>query len=75
MSVKYFAALREIRGCTDERIEVAEGTTLAALYDQLFPPESARPTVAFARNASMARGVETLADGDEVVFLPPLGGG
>ena len=75
MSAKYFAALREIRGCVDERVEVTEGTTLSDLYDQLFPPDSERPTVAFARNARMARGTETIAPGDEVAFLPPLGGG
>ncbi len=76
VKVLYFAALREEKGCTEETVEVAAGTSLAALYAQLFAdsPLIAMP-VAFARNLDYALGSEALADGDEISFLPPLGGG
>lgn len=74
--VLYFAVLRERRGCISETLDVADGTTLGGLYAALFPPgpDGALP-VGFARNESMARAEDRVEDGDEVAFLPPLGGG
>jgi len=76
VQVRYFAALREKRGTNTEQVAVAEGETLQALYERLFPgPPDARVPVAFARNHAHARPSDTLEDGDEVAFLPPVGGG
>jgi molybdopterin converting factor small subunit len=76
ITVCYFAVLREQKGCIDEVVDVPEGTTLARLYADLFPPGPLGTLpVAFARNASYASGNEIVRDGDEVAFLPPLGGG
>lgn len=76
VTVLYFATLREQRGRSTEQVEVAPGTTLSALYTELFPPgpEGMLP-VAFARNREYAQGSDLAEDGDEVSFLPPLGGG
>lgn len=76
VTVLYFAALRERRGVSSETLSVEEGTTLGGLYAQLFDgaPEAALP-VAFARNQGYADATDLLDDGDEVAFLPPLGGG
>lgn len=74
--VRYFAVLRERRGRDHEEIELLPGETAGALYARLFPPgpQGALP-VAFARNLEYVEGGAVLADGDEVAFLPPLGGG
>ena len=56
--------------------EGADGVTVSELYATLFPagPEGQMP-VAYARNQSAVDGDAVLSDGDEVAFLPPLGGG
>ncbi len=73
VTIRYFAQLREARGCDDETIEVAPATTIGALYATLFPEP--RLPVGYARNAQYVAGDTFLADGDEVVFIPPIGGG
>lgn len=76
VTVRYFAVLREQRGRSEERVEVPEGTTLAQLYARLFPPGPAGVLpVAFARNLAYEPGDTPIADGDEVAFIPPVGGG
>lgn len=74
--VRYFAVLRERRGLDEEAVELVEGETLAGLYDRLFPAGPAgRLPVSYARNHAWARGTDLPQDGDEVSFLPPIGGG
>ena len=76
VTVLYFAVLRERRGCERESIEVPEGATLREIYEGIFPPtpEGILP-VGFARNQTHASGSDRVEDGDEIAFLPPLGGG
>jgi molybdopterin converting factor small subunit len=76
VAVRYFAQLRELRGLDEERVEVPDGTTLLALYERLFAagPQGRLP-VSYARNACTARADEVVEDGDEIVFIPPIGGG
>ena len=74
--VRYFAVLREWKGREREEVDLLPGETAAGLYARLFPPgpEGALP-VGFARNLEYVAGGTALQDGDEVAFLPPLGGG
>ncbi|MBT3218282.1 MAG: MoaD/ThiS family protein [Proteobacteria bacterium] len=76
ISVLYFATLREQKGLSSETVEVTHGSTVAALYRQLFPPGPSGPLpIAFAVNQVHVQNTTLLKDGDEVAFLPPLGGG
>lgn len=76
VSVRFFAVLRERRGRDAERISVPAGTTVAELYRELFPPiDGMVLPVLFAINRAYASGETVLDDGDEVAFIPPLGGG
>jgi sulfur-carrier protein len=73
VKVRYFAALRERAGKDEEWVDIEDGLTLEGLYTRLFPGLGL--PVAHARNHAHADPTELLADGDEVVFLPPIGGG
>jgi len=73
IDVRYYAMLKERRGMDTERVEVPGGTTARALYALLFP-EPRVPVQAAVGHAVVSLDTE-LNDGDEVVFLPPVGGG
>ena len=74
--VRYFAVLRERKGCTDEAVTLAAPMTIGALYAELFPPsELGTLPVMYAVNEGYVAADHLLTDGDEVAFIPPLGGG
>lgn len=73
VDVRYYAMLKERRGLDTERVEVPGGTTARALYEQLFA-EPRVPVQAAVAHAMVPLDTE-LHEGDEVVFLPPVGGG
>jgi molybdopterin synthase sulfur carrier subunit len=81
VQLRYFASLREALG-TNETVEVAAGTTLGALRDQLIARggEHARclargRAVRAALDQTMAGDDALLRDGAEVAFFPPVTGG
>ena len=81
IQLRYFASLREALGA-HESIDVAAGTTLGALRDQLIARggEHARclargRAVRAALDQSMADDAAPLHDGAEVAFFPPVTGG
>ena len=74
--VRYFARLREIRGVPQETLELTGPTSVGALYMDLFASESGEAVpVMYAVNQAYVAAEHVLADGDEVAFIPPLGGG
>ena len=76
ITVRYFAALREEKGCDVETVEISTGTRVVALYQHLFgagPLGGLR--VMFAVNQGYVPAGHALCAGDEVAFIPPLGGG
>jgi sulfur-carrier protein len=79
VTIRLFARLREIAGAADLRRELPEGATASTAWDALageFPALAAhRRTISCAVNEEYARLTTTLADGDEVAFLPPVSGG
>ena len=76
VTVHYFASLREEKGCAQEDCALESGDTIARLYDRLFPEsEKARLPVGYAVNQSYVQPSHLLQDGDEVAFIPPIGGG
>lgn len=77
VTVAYYAALREQRGCSEEQLDLAVSTA-AELYDELrarhdftFAPEQLRVAV----NDAYAPWETVLKPGDTVVFIPPVAGG
>jgi len=77
ITVGYYASLREAAG-TSEEIRETGAASPAALYDELqaahgftLRPDQLRVAV----NDAFADWDAPLADGDRVVFIPPVAGG
>lgn len=74
--VRVFAALRERAGSSELVVPVVPGETVGALYARLFPAEGGPVLpVAFVRNRAQVGADAAIEAGDEVAFLPPVGGG
>lgn len=71
--LRYFATLRERMGCSLAEADVPDGSSAAEVYLQLVRLPGL--PVGYAVNAQIVPGATRLAEGDEVAFLPPLGGG
>jgi molybdopterin converting factor subunit 1 len=77
VDVQYYALLREQAGVSRERVSTSAATP-AALYDELQARHGlslARSQLRVAVNGEFADWDATLADGAEVVFIPPVAGG
>jgi molybdopterin converting factor subunit 1 len=77
--VLFFGMLKDIVGMSREDAEFPEGADLRsvfAAYALRFPPfGNLSHSIVVARNQEFADPTTTLADGDEVAFLPPVSGG
>jgi len=77
VSLRYYALFREHVGRQAETLETAAQTP-AELYRELAARHGftlARSQLKVAVNAAFADWNHTLADGDEIVFIPPVAGG
>ncbi len=77
ITVQYYALLREQAGRRDEAL-VTKARTAAELYTELarrYPFSLAPEVLRVAINAEFREWTAPLADGDAVVFIPPVAGG
>lgn len=77
INIQYFALFREQAGTSAESITTAADTP-AALYDELRARHAFRlapEQLKVAINAEFADWTAPLADGDTIVFIPPVAGG
>ena len=77
IKVQYYALLREQAGRSEETLVTAAGTP-RELYDELksrYPFSLAADMLRVAVNAEFGEWSRPLADGDAVVFIPPVAGG
>jgi MoaE-MoaD fusion protein len=76
---RLFARLREQAGTDHESVELPTGSNISDVYEalrRLHPALVAdRNTVRAALNQEFADWDATVADGDEVAFIPPVSGG
>ena len=79
VTVRLFARLRDIAGAGEFVREVAPGATIGSVWRQLVDdfPDLGRyeRSISSAVNADYARMEQSVGDGDEVAFLPPVSGG
>ena len=77
--IRYFAALREAVGHEEEELELPVEADVAAARDALavrYPTLAALlPRCMAALNRAYVAPEAKLSAGDELVFVPPLGGG
>lgn len=73
ITLLYFAHLRETRGVSEEAIHLEQPISVGELFSQIFnmPPVGIR----FAIDAAYVNADTLISDGDEIAFLPPMGGG
>lgn len=76
---RFFARLREQTGTESESVEVQPGSSVGQLYEVLrarHPALEADPNaVRAAINQQFADWSDTVSDGDEIAFIPPVSGG
>ncbi len=79
ITIRYFASLRESVGQTEEILVVPETmhvSAVRALLGTRYPGiQSILPRCACAVNHRYVSADTALQEGDEVVFIPPTGGG
>lgn len=79
VTLKLFAAYQEAVGTAEQALVLPHGTTAAAVCDRLIDehPELAqwRDLTRFGVNLQFVDPDTELADGDEVVLIPPVSGG
>ena len=77
--IRYFAAHRDITGCTEESVTLPDGATVGSLWEQLVGryPRLAGFTgrLLYAVNEEFSQLNTPLQEGDEVAFIPPVSGG
>ncbi len=81
VDVKFFAMLRGIAGLEEKQYQLTEPTTLGELKKRIVADIPSLAEVFASRsilvsvNQEFAKDSDTVADGDEVAFLPPFSGG
>ncbi len=77
--IRYFASLREITEQGEETLDMPDGASVSTVRTELlarFPGlHPIMPRCISALNRRYVDGETTLHDGDELVFIPPMGGG
>jgi molybdopterin converting factor subunit 1 len=77
--MRYFASLREAAGKAEEEITLPDGAGVAEaralLAERYATLARLLPACTVAVNRAYAEADARLAAGDELVFIPPVGGG
>ena len=79
VSVRYFAGVRERLGASSETLELAEGSTVEAVWESLCLRHPAlvglRRYIRLALNLEFVDADQLVAEGDEIALIPPVAGG
>jgi molybdopterin synthase catalytic subunit len=79
VNVLFFGMLKDLVGRSEERLELADGSRLSAVFEHYaarFPRlEQMSESIVLARNQEFAAPDVSLGEGDEVALLPPVSGG
>lgn len=75
IQVKYFASLRDRLGRGEDQLRVDETVTVADVWRQLWPDMPLPANTLVAVNHEYADPDQSVRNGDEVAFFPPVTGG
>ena len=79
VNVRLFARLRDIAGSGELTRDTPIGSTVGAVWSSLvteFPDMAAyEKSISCAVNTDYSKFTATIAEGDEIAFLPPVSGG
>jgi len=79
VKVLFFGRVRELTGITEEAVEMADGATLADLFERYaarFPQLAGfRASLVASRNQEFVSWDTPLSAEDDIAFLPPVSGG
>jgi molybdopterin synthase catalytic subunit len=79
LKVLFFGQLKDIAGRSEDSLELPEGSRVESVFEHYanaFPKlRQLAGSIVVARNQHFTPGSETIADGDEIAFLPPVSGG
>ena len=79
VKVLFFGMLKDLAGTSEDRLEIAEGADLGAIFEhyaeRLPRMREMAGSIVLARNHQFAPPSTPVSDGDEVAFLPPVSGG
>ena len=79
VTVRLFARLKDLTGAGELVREIPEPATARVVWDSLVAEWPAlgeyEKTLSVAVNAEYSRMMASVADGDEIAFLPPVSGG
>ena len=76
ITVRYFAALREDLGRSRDQLDTTGGDlTVEQVWASRWPERPRPANTLIAVNQAYARPDQTVQDGDEVAFFPPVTGG
>ena len=77
VTVRYFAAFREATGLETENVETRAGTTGGLFTERQGQHDGLQRYSAslVAVNDEMAQWDSAIAEGDEILFFPPVAGG
>jgi len=79
VKVLFFGRLRELLSKAEDQAEIADGATLASLFElyaRKYPQlANFRTSLVASRNQEFAAWDTQLGAGDEIAFLPPVSGG
>jgi molybdopterin converting factor subunit 1 len=77
--IRLFAVQRELAGTREVQVDLPNGSDVEAAWNALVARHPVlipgRSSLRFARNGDYAEPTTILADGDEVVMIPPVSGG
>jgi len=73
--VKFFASLREALDIAETRIESTQAITVADVWQQATNNAEMPPNTLIAINMEYVDKTQSVNDGDEVAFFPPVSGG
>jgi sulfur-carrier protein len=75
IQVKYFASLRERMGRSGDTVAASETLTVADVWSRAAKGAALPPNTLIAVNMEYSRLDDTVKEGDEVAFFPPVTGG